>query len=62
MATANGETPMKILISVISLALAVAFTAPAFAAGNQPLTKTDCKKAGMKWDESALVCAGRAKK
>jgi hypothetical protein len=26
MAKANGETPMKILISVISLALAVAFT------------------------------------
>jgi hypothetical protein len=24
--------------------------------GAQPLTKSDCKKAGMKWDASANVC------
>jgi hypothetical protein len=26
----------------------------------QPLTRADCDKAGMKWDEAANVCAGRA--
>jgi hypothetical protein len=51
---------MKTLVSVMALALAVAFTAPAFAAGgigNQPLTKSDCKKAGLKWSDQANVCA-----
>jgi hypothetical protein len=45
-------------VLIIVLALAVAFTAPAFAveAGHQPLTKADCKKAGMKWDDKANVC------
>ena len=49
---------MKTLVSVMALALAVVFTAPAFAGiGNQPLTKSDCKKAGLKWSEQANVCA-----
>jgi hypothetical protein len=30
---------------------------PAFAAP-QPLTRADCKKAGMHWDDNANVCGG----
>jgi hypothetical protein len=54
---------MKRLISVmVALGLAVAFTAPAFAAGpNQPLTKSDCKKAGLKWDSQANVCQAKGR-
>jgi hypothetical protein len=49
---------MKTLVSMLVLGLAIAFTAPAFAAGPaQPLTKADCKKAGLKWNDQANVCA-----
>jgi hypothetical protein len=54
---------MRQLISmIIALGLAVAFTAPAFAMGpNQPLTKSDCKKAGLKWNDQANVCQAKGK-
>jgi ABC-type proline/glycine betaine transport system substrate-binding protein len=54
---------MKRLVSfIVALGLAVAFTAPAFAAGGaQPLTKADCKKAGMKWDSQTNVCEKKGK-
>jgi hypothetical protein len=55
---------MKTLVSIIALALAVAFTAPAFAGGgigNQPLTKADCKRAGLKWSDQANVCGSKAR-
>jgi hypothetical protein len=50
---------MKKLVSMlIVLGLALVFTAPAFAAGAgaQPLTKADCKKAGLKWNDESNVC------
>ena len=48
---------MKGLVSIITLALAVAFTAPAFAGGGAPpTTKLDCEKAKMKWDDSTGKC------
>ena len=49
---------MKKLASLlVALGLAVAFTAPAFAAGPaaQPLTKAD-KKSGLKWNDQTNVC------
>ena len=54
---------MKRLISVmVALGLAAAFTAPAFAASaNQPLTKSDCKKVGLKWDSQANICQAKGK-
>ena len=56
--SALGRNAMNGPVLIIVLVLAVAFTAPAFAveAGHQPLTKADCKKAGMKWDDRANVC------
>jgi len=55
---------MKGLVSIITLALAVAFTAPAFAAsaGGQPLTKSECKKSGLMWNDQSNVCAIRGKR
>jgi len=49
---------MKKLASLlVALGLAVAFTAPSFAAPiAQPLTKSDCKKSGLKWNEQTNVC------
>jgi len=43
---------------LVAIGLAVAFTAPSFAAGSaaQPLTKEDCKKSGLKWNEQSNVC------
>jgi hypothetical protein len=38
------------------------FAAPAFALdGAQPLTRADCEKAGLAWDENANVCGGSDK-
>jgi len=50
---------MKKLTSLLlALGLAVAFTAPSFAASPaaQPLTKQDCKNSGLKWNEQSNVC------
>ena len=53
---------MKKLASLlVALGLAVAFTAPSFAApAAQPLTKSDCKKSGLKWNDQTNVC-GKAR-
>ena len=51
---------MKNLISmIVALGLAVAFTAPTFAADKAPTptTKADCEKAKMKWDDAAKKCS-----
>ena len=46
---------MKTLIStIVVLGLAVAFTAPAFAA---PKTQAACEKAKMKWDATTKMCS-----
>jgi hypothetical protein len=47
---------MKSVVSIIAVALAVAFTAPAFAADKTPTTKAACEKAHMKWDDTAKKC------
>ena len=49
---------MKAFISVVTLALAVAFITACERAPEQPLTRADCEKAGKKWDEKANVCVG----
>ena len=49
---------MKTLISTFALALALAFTGPAFAGDvTKATTKADCDKAGGKWDDSMKKCA-----
>ena len=49
---------MKTLISIFALALALAFTGPAFA-GDVAAAKTeaDCKKAGGMWDAATNTCS-----
>ena len=48
---------MKTLIStIVALGLALAFTAPTFAA-DAPKTKADCEKAKMKWDATTKMCS-----
>jgi hypothetical protein len=49
---------MKTLISIIAVAMALAFTGPAFA-GDVKAAKTeaDCQKAGGVWDATANVCS-----
>jgi hypothetical protein len=48
---------MKTLISTFALALALAFTGPAFA-GDVTTAKTeaDCQKAGGVWDTESNTC------
>jgi hypothetical protein len=47
---------MKTLVSIITLGLAVAFAAPAFAADKTPMSKSTCEKAHMTWDATAKKC------
>jgi hypothetical protein len=59
--TDHGDKAVKSLLSIIILAVVVAFTAPAFAedAAPQPLTRADCNNAGLKWDEQGNVCSDK---
>jgi hypothetical protein len=45
---------MRILVALI---VSTVGFGPAFAAP-QPLTRTDCQKAGMHWNDKANVCGG----
>ncbi len=48
---------MKGLISIMALALTVAFTTSAFAGGGGiPTTKTECEKAKMTWNVEIGKC------
>lgn len=48
---------MKMLISVFALALAIAFTGPAFAEDvTTAKTQADCEKAGGVWDAATSKC------
>ena len=49
---------MKTLISIFAVALALAFTVPAFA-GDVTAAKTeaDCKAAGGMWDAATKTCS-----
>jgi hypothetical protein len=52
---------MKTLISTLSVALALAFTGPAFAGGDPTAAKTeaDCTTAGGVWDVATNKCAAK---
>jgi hypothetical protein len=54
----KGVNSMKTLISTFALALALAFTGPAFAGDvTKATTKADCDKAGGEWDASMKKCS-----
>ena len=47
----------KVVVAILALGLAVAFTAPTFAADvTTAKTKADCTKAGGVWDAKGKVC------
>jgi hypothetical protein len=48
---------MKGLVSILALALALAFTGPAFAGAAAAKTEADCVKAGGSWDAATKACA-----
>jgi hypothetical protein len=48
---------MKGLVSILALALALAFTGPAFAGASAAKTEADCAKAGGTWDAATNTCA-----
>ena len=49
---------MKTLISTLAVALALAFTGPAFAGvATAAKTEADCKKAGGMWDAATNTCS-----
>jgi hypothetical protein len=48
---------MKGLVSILALALALAFTGPAFAGATAAKTEADCTKAGGTWDAATNTCA-----
>jgi hypothetical protein len=54
---ALGDIPMRAPLIAFALMIAVACSGYAFAVP-QPLTRADCDKASMKWDEGANVCSG----
>jgi hypothetical protein len=54
----EGANPMKMFLSAVALAFAVALATPVFAQmKDTPKTKADCMKAkDMKWDDKAGKC------
>jgi hypothetical protein len=54
----RGRNVMKTLISTLAVALALAFTGPAFAGDVTKATdKASCDKAGGTWDDTAKKCS-----
>jgi hypothetical protein len=55
-------TFMKASIAAIAVTFAIAYSGSAFAADatSQPLTRADCGKAGMTWNDGANVCGSVA--
>jgi hypothetical protein len=49
----------RILLAIMSLALAAAFTAPAFAAITDAKNKAECEKAGGVWIEKENKCGAK---
>ena len=47
---------MKGFVSIMALAIALAFAAPVFAGPAAPSNKTECEKAGMVWNAAADRC------
>ena len=53
----KGETSTKSLVTILAVAVAVAFTAPAFAGPGSTITnKEACEKAGKVWDDAGKKC------
>ena len=52
---------MRAPMLMIAFGAAFGIIAPAFSAENtpQPLTRADCEKAGMHWNDNANVCGGK---
>jgi len=52
---------MKTLVSVLAVAVALAFTGPAFAAGDVTKAKTaaECGKAGGIWNAATNICTAK---
>jgi hypothetical protein len=51
---------MKSFISILTLALAIGLTGPAFAADvTAAKTKADCHKAGGMWDAKTSTCSAK---
>jgi acid phosphatase class B len=49
---------MKTVIStIVAVALALAFIAPAVAGEKMPKTQAACEKAKMKWDATSKTCS-----
>jgi hypothetical protein len=48
---------MKVLTTIMTLGLVVAFAAPAFAADKMPTSESSCKKAHMMWDATTKKCS-----
>jgi len=54
---------MKTCVCTFALALALAFTGPAFAQDvTKAMTEADCKKAGGMWDAQSHKCAEESAK
>jgi hypothetical protein len=52
------STAMKFLITTAAIAVALAFTAPAFAGDvTQAKNEADCQKAGGMWDAKTMKCS-----
>ena len=57
---AKEESMNKVVAAVVALGLAVAFTAPAFAADvTTAKTKAECTKAGGMWDAKGKTCKAK---
>ena len=51
---------MKTLVSIFAVALALAFTGPAFAGDvTAAKSKAECHKAGGMWDATAKTCSAK---
>jgi hypothetical protein len=52
---------MRVATGIIAWVAASAIIIPAFAVEStpQPLTRADCEKAGMKWNDNANVCGAK---
>lgn len=56
----NAEkNDMRVLVLIIILTTALGVPALAVETTPQPLTRADCEKAGMQWNDSANVCGGK---
>jgi hypothetical protein len=55
--TSVGRNVMKSIVSILAVAIAIVFTAPAFAGPGSTITnKEDCEKAGKVWDDAGKKC------